>query len=269
MVKILGSALAGVFLVLGPYGAQLALGASPDRNRSEARKAPPHARVAQIYGRRCSGCHGNAGDGRGPVSHFLTPRPRSFVEAEYKIRSTPGDHVPLDGDLARTIKKGMPGTAMPGFEGDLSDSETRLLVDVLRNFSPRFDVDGFAKPVQVPAAPLNTPGTVAAGRQVYERLGCVDCHGAFGRGDGRLATGLLDSDQLTVRPRDFSLPGMLKGGSSAADIYRTLATGLDGTPMVALDGSVSDLERWQLAYFIQSLSMQPVLPVRGDPRSGE
>ena len=269
-MRVLKRACAGVCLVMGLAAGRGGLSSSPvDAGPESARRNPPHASVAQIYGRRCSGCHGTAGDGRGPVSHFLTPRPRSFVEAEYKLRSTPGDHVPVDSDLERTIRTGIPGTAMPGFAGDLSDEETRLLVDVLKNFSPRFDVDGPVRPVRVPPPPPYDPGMVIAGRAVFEKLGCASCHGAFGRGDGPLAGGLLDASRLPVRPRDFSLPGMLKGGSRAADIYRTLATGLDGTPMVALDGSVSEHERWQLAYFIQSLSFQPVPPIRGARSGGD
>ena len=43
-----------------------------------------------------------------------------------------------------------------------------------------------------------------------------------------------------------------KGGSSGIDIYRTLATGLDGSPMNAYD-YISDFERWNLVHFLQSL----------------
>lgn len=231
--------------------------------------APPHARVAQIYRTRCSQCHGTAGTGRGPAAHFLTPAPRDFVEADYKLRSTPAGHLPMASDLERTIKTGIPGTAMPGFAGSLSDVETRALVDVLRNFSPRFDVDGEGVPVSLPPRPPHDVEMIRSGRALYMKLQCAVCHGPDGRGDGPSAGSLTDANGHPVRPRNLALPGMLKGGSRIEDIYRTLRTGMDGSPMTAIDSSLTELELWQLASFIRSLSEQPVPRDPNMPRGGD
>jgi DMSO reductase family type II enzyme heme b subunit len=51
---------------------------------------------------------------------------------------------------------------------------------------------------------------------------------------------------------DLSRTAFYKGGSSGVDIYRTLTTGLDGSPMNAYD-YISDFERWNLVHYLQSL----------------
>jgi len=50
----------------------------------------------------------------------------------------------------------------------------------------------------------------------------------------------------------LSRTAFYKGGSSGVDIYRTLTTGLDGSPMNAYD-YISDFERWNLVHYLQSL----------------
>ena len=67
----------------------------------------------EVYERRCLGCHGANGDGNGPAATFLyNQRPRNFNNAVFKFRLTK-ESVPTDGDLLRTISRGVRGTAMP------------------------------------------------------------------------------------------------------------------------------------------------------------
>ena len=214
----------------------------------------PHARIAQLYRRHCASCHGEKGDGNGPAAHFLTPRPRDFAEGDFKLRSTaPGD-IPTQEDLERTVRRGVPGTPMPAFGRSLSDAEVQAVIAVLKSFSSRFEADGAGMPLELPAPPPRRPDTLALGRLAYEKLGCARCHGDNGRGDGPEATGLIDATCYPAHPRDLTLRARYKGGATARDIYRTLATGLDGTPMMALRTGVSDADRWNLAYYVSSLA---------------
>ena len=67
----------------------------------------------EVYERRCLGCHGANGDGNGPAATFLyNQRPRNFNNAVFKFRLTK-ELIPTDGDLLRTISRGVRGTAMP------------------------------------------------------------------------------------------------------------------------------------------------------------
>ena len=68
----------------------------------------------EVYERRCQGCHGEKGDGNGPAAAFMQrDRPRNFTLGVFKFRLTPSGSLPDDGDLLRTITRGVRGTAMP------------------------------------------------------------------------------------------------------------------------------------------------------------
>jgi len=48
------------------------------------------------------------------------------------------------------------------------------------------------------------------------------------------------------------------------DIFRTMSTGLSGTPMPSFSDSVSEEDRWALAYYVLSLSAFKD-PLTGEP----
>lgn len=72
----------------------------------------------------CVACHGEHGDGRGPLACGLDPPPRNF-----RCRSAVAG-VP-DGQLFWIIRNGSPGTLMPGYT-ELTDLEIWQLVLYLR-----------------------------------------------------------------------------------------------------------------------------------------
>ncbi|MCA9772223.1 MAG: cytochrome c, partial [Myxococcales bacterium] len=53
--------------------------------------------------------------------------------------------------------------------------------------------------------------------------------------------------------------GVFRGGPADTDLYRTLTTGLDGTPMPAYGGSLTEEERWALVDYIRFLSSRSFL----------
>ena len=76
----------------------------------------PAAHGKTIYESRCVECHGASGRGDGPAGSHLSPAPRDFTSAKYKIRSTETGSIPTDTDMAQSIKQGLAGSAMPGVE---------------------------------------------------------------------------------------------------------------------------------------------------------
>lgn len=66
-----------------------------------------------VYERHCASCHGPAGRGDGPAAPFLTPRPRDFTLGRYKLRTTETGSLPTDEDIVRSVREGLPGSAMP------------------------------------------------------------------------------------------------------------------------------------------------------------
>ena len=210
-----------------------------------------------VYNHACAWCHGKDGRGDGPaafsINKYLSPRPRDFTRGQFKLRSTPSGQLPTDDDLLLTLERGIPGY-MPSFRG-LTAGERRLAVTAVKRFFPGFAT---TRPAPVFASRIPPPADAAAmgrGREVYAAAGCAACHGERGRGDGPSAPALRDADGLPIRPADLRYPARFKGGSEPADLYRTLMSGLDGTPMpsyaTAFEGPGAP---WDLVAYIRSLA---------------
>lgn len=252
------SKIAALFLVCSMAHGGAAAAAAPERQYPRPLSINPlYAEGFVSYQLRCASCHGEAGDGRGAASRFLLPRPRDFTTGVYKLRSTPPGTLPLSTDLARTIREGVPGTGMPPWCAGLSESEVRSLVRHLESLSPRFAREAHGTPVAISEPPPLDVWRMRRGRELYRKLDCARCHGDAGRGDGPSATGLEHEDGSPIRPRDFAAQPF-KGGRDAVAIHRSLATGLDGTPMRAVDVPADD--RWSLTFYLMSLAAGEVEP---------
>lgn len=226
-----------------------------------------------VYERRCLGCHGVKGDGNGPAATFLyRQRPRSFAAAVFKFRLTK-EPVPTDGDLLRTITRGVRGTAMPPwYELPLTD---RLAVIQYIKYELAVDRSDPAKPYsffieEPPGAPLYiqrppvpSQQILARGKEVWQTAKCWECHGNTGKGDGEKAAGLKDDLGFPIPPADLTT-GQFKSGPAVEDIFRTMTTGLSGTPMPDFRDSLSEEDRWALAYYVLSLSAFTD-PITGEP----
>jgi len=206
----------------------------------------------EVFEAHCVGCHGERGNGAGPAATFLWPLPRDFTAGVFKFRTTPSGTLPTDGDLVRTITRGVRWTAMPTWH-EVSEKERLAVVTYLKTLSKRWKEDAPEAPLVVPPAPRATPELLVEGKALYERAKCAECHGETGKGDGPSAGTLKDDFERPIRPADFTR-GELKGGATVADVYRTMTTGLDGTPMPSFADAMTDAERWAISYYVLSLS---------------
>lgn len=184
-----------------------------------------------VYSRNCVGCHGINGDGKGPAAERLTIQPRDFTPAIFKFRSTPNGQLPLDEDLHRTLRQGLKGSSMPAFPF-MPERERDAVIAFLKLYSPRWDDPKEKRErVSLPgSAPpdLLTQERVWLGRYAYVAMGCQNCHGMTGHGDGPSSFALVDDWGNPVRAYNYHR-GAPKGGSTPLDIYRTFRTGV--TPM--------------------------------------
>jgi mono/diheme cytochrome c family protein len=214
-----------------------------------------------VYQQNCVACHGEEGDGNGPAAAFLLPKPRNFVEAKFRLRSTSGGELPTDVDLFRSVSLGMPGTPMPPWKHVLSDEDRWAVVEYVKSFSPRFaDTNRAAKTVvSLGTPPSRDQAAVAQGKVLFAKMNCISCHGESGHGDGPSAATLLDDSQTKIKPRDFSKPGLFKSGYSSKEIVRTILTGFNGTPMVGFHGTLSEEDAWKLAYYVETF-VKPAAP---------
>jgi len=227
----------------------------------------------EVYERRCLGCHGEKGDGNGPAATFLyLQRPRDFTAAVFKFRLTK-EPVPTDGDLLRTISRGVRGTAMPPWY-DLPLNDRLAVIQYIKyvlavdRSDPAKPYAFFAEeppgpPLYIGKPPAPSQQLLDRGKEVWEQAKCWECHGKSGKGDGEKAAGLKDDLGFTMVPADLT-SGQFKSGPAVEDIFRTVTTGLSGTPMPSYRDAFPDEDRWALAYYILALSAYKD-PLTGQP----
>ena len=218
-----------------------------------------------LYQRECGACHGDRGDGNSNAAGFLDPKPRDFTKRVFKLRTTESGRAPATRDILRTIRQGIPGSAMPAFNF-LPASERRQIAAYVLNVADLLD-EKEPEPLPDPGMPPpTTEASVAHGKELYEKLQCGKCHGERGKGDGPSAGGLKDDAGNVVPVRDFT-SGQFRGGSERKDLYYRFMTGMDGTPMPSFGDSIEKpADRWALVDFVMSLRETPAAKPRpADP----
>jgi mono/diheme cytochrome c family protein len=223
----------------------------------KARPAPTEtsrSKGERVYLQRCAACHGKRGDGRGWAAATLPIEPRDFTAGVYKVRSTPTGTIPTDDDLFSTISRGMHGTPMMAWRG-LPEDERWALVSRIKAFSPRFTQETAGPTVEVPPEPAADDALLHEGERLWQRLRCATCHGT-GDGQGPSVALLQKDPGRRVRVRDLGRGEFLRG-TSARDIYLTLRTGMDGTPMGSYAEGLTPRDTWALAAYVRSLVRAP------------
>lgn len=215
---------------------------------------------ALLYEQHCASCHGSNGDGKGNVAQYLWPKPRDFTSGIFKYRTTRGA-IPSDLDLLQTMKLGIPGTSMPGWDL-LTMEDWRSLLAHVKSFSPRLMNEKAGPLVDIPEEPKPTTESIQAGKFLYEKSSCVACHGLQGKGDGPGALILKDVWGNRIAPRDLSR-GPLKWGNTSRDIYRSLLIGVPGTPMPGFENTFTKEQIWSFVHYLQSI--QRKMPEGYDP----
>jgi mono/diheme cytochrome c family protein len=80
------------------------------------------ARGNALYEKNCLSCHGSTGDGKGPVAATLAPPPSNF-----KMIQPDFDYI------RKVLSDGIPGTAMPVWKDQLSESDIAALAGYVRS----------------------------------------------------------------------------------------------------------------------------------------
>jgi mono/diheme cytochrome c family protein len=223
-----------------------------------------------IFNMACVACHGAQGKGDGTVGATLSPRrapqPRDFTSNEFKLRSTPSGHLPTTGDLFRTLTEGIRAEGgpltiglrgyriMPSFR-HMPEEQRLELLEYVKSFNKAFWARTEVKTVAIPAPPPVTAERLARGKQLYADAECLKCHGATGRRDGTPPDEeLKDMHGFRIIATDLTKSARFKNGARPEDVYRTLMTGLAGTPMPSYGDSLEPDQAWDLVYYVLSLS---------------
>jgi cytochrome c oxidase cbb3-type subunit 2 len=216
----------------------------------EAQAAPTAGE--RIYLESCAACHGQRGDGKGPEADRLKTKPRDFTSGIYKFRSTPSGSLPLDEDIFRTISRGVRTTSMLA-QLHLSEKERWAVTEYLKTFSPRFKAEKTPEAVSIPAQPSPNAELIAFGKRMYIDAGCNQCHGSNGKGVGASAKEFKDDRGEPISPTDLTLKPF-KSGPNPEDLYRSISTGFNGTPMPSYADVLTPQERWSLVSYILSIA---------------
>ncbi len=207
----------------------------------------------KIYEKRCYYCHGINGDGNGPAAPRLDPKPRNFTRNEYKIRSTGLGTLPTDEDLFRIISSGVEGTAMP-FWSTLSSEERWQVIHFVKTFYEGFKESEAHEVITINAETPSDSESVKRGKKLFKEAKCFLCHGEDGRADGQITTTLKGKWDFPYKARNLTKSWLFKGGNTTKDIYRTVSTGINETPMGSYADFLTDDDRWHLTHYVKSIS---------------
>jgi mono/diheme cytochrome c family protein len=232
----------------------------PDLPEAEAME-----RGQKLYLAQCAMCHGVLGDGKGFLAAGFDAMPRDFRQGIYKFRSTRSGELPAIADVERTIRVGVRRSTMPAWGQFFTDEQIRDVARYLIVFSPRFAEAWKSK--RQPAAlavsprPADLASLAGRGASLYAELGCAECHGERGHGDGPSAPGMTNDWDWPIKPTDLTYKWAFRNGHEPEDVYRTMIGGLNGTPMPSYEDALeSESDRWAMVAYILSLS-PPVRPV--------
>jgi len=226
----------------------------------------------RVYFTKCVWCHGVDGAGDGPGADRLWPRPRNFNQGTFKIRHTASGELPLfdakkpieaQNDLFATVTHGLPGSAMPSWEGILTEEQrlqvlsfvtTQLVKD--RKFTDTKSESQTVLQLADLAPIAASEESLKKGAELIVEKKCVECHGMEGRGDGN-AFNLKDDWGFSIQPANWhkcwNFRGSRQDPYNVKNIFRTFSTGVNGTPMPSFADNTTVEERWHIANFVNSL----------------
>lgn len=199
---------------------------------------------AETYKTYCSRCHGEKGDGKGPIAYYIDPAPRDLTKSSF-FTSKPEER------FLRSIKEGVGGTSMPAWGKVMGDEQIRAAYDYI--------AATFVKEKRRELKPHPVPDTnpVAASKESIARgeatfvNRCAGCHGKKGDGKGPNSLDILPHPR-NLRNRWFV------NATNDRRLMDSILYGVQGTAMPPwIDYGLTQQDAGDLVNFIRSLNAAP------------
>ena len=206
-------------------------------------KTPPPASMtaAETYKNLCQRCHGEKGDGHGPIAIYLDPYPRDLTKAGF-INSKPIER------LRNSVKTGVPGTSMPAWGKALNDQQVEGVLNyVFATYTkdPRREVKPRKVPETNPVA--SNADSIARGEKTFVNR-CSGCHGKKADGKGP------NSLDILPRPRNLRNAWFVDAANDHR-LFDSILYGVQGTAMPSwVDYGLSVNDVGDLVNFIRSIN---------------
>ena len=201
----------------------------------------PAMTAAETYKTLCLRCHGEKGDGNGPVATYIDPAPRDFTKAGF-MNSKPQER------FVTSIQEGVPGTSMPPWGKVVKEDQVKaVLTYVLQTYTkePARPLKPRNVPEKDPVAA--TAGSIAHGEQVFLQR-CTGCHGRKADGKGP------NSLDITPRPRNLRNFAFVESVGDRR-LFESILYGVQGTAMPAwIDYGLTQNDVGDVINFIRSLN---------------
>ena len=125
---------------------------------------------------------------------------------------------------------------MPGWETALSADDRWEVVAYIKTFHDGFKEEGSPREISLAGKINYSDESVEIGKVLYTELGCVECHGNVGRGDGTSAATLEDAWGFRTWPANLTQSWNFRGGADTEAIFKRFIGGIAGSPMPAFEG---------------------------------
>lgn len=230
----------------------------------------------ELFQVQCVACHGPEGQGNGPAAASLSPKPRNFTQNAGWVNGRKPTMV------FKTLKEGVPGSAMASFATLSSDDRWALDAYVLSlgpqpvekdtpadfakiGVNPNAEGGGETEAATVPvefamkkmAQPEMATESAGAsaesgnpGTQLY-RENCASCHGARGEGGIKVKTMALAPSPAWIETTPFRASS--EGVSSEAVFNKLVTAGIPGNFMPSF-GQLSGAELRELYGTVRSFA---------------
>jgi len=205
-------------------------------------KTPPKLESPEAtYKALCLRCHGEKGNGAGPVSTYLDPYPRDLTKSGF-FNSKPKER------FLKSIKEGVPGTSMPSWAKVMSEAQIAGVFDYVQTTfikDARRDLKDRKVPEKNPVA--SSAESIAHGETVYLAR-CTGCHGRKADGKGPNALDILP------RPRNLRNSFFVNTADDKR-LMESILYGVQGSAMPPwIDIGLSQNDAGDILNYIRSLN---------------